>query len=105
MKKLINRVEDVLSEQLAGLAKAHPELTLHQDPVYVTRADAPVAGKVALLSGGGSGHELAGGRGSRGGGGGGSRCTAAILARACFPGPAREKFSPPRRRIKCLSAP
>ncbi|MBJ3814980.1 dihydroxyacetone kinase subunit DhaK [Shimwellia pseudoproteus] len=57
MKKLINRVEDVLSEQLAGLAKAHPELKLHQDPVYVTRADAPVAGKVALLSGGGSGHE------------------------------------------------
>ena len=57
MKKLINRVEDVLSEQLAGLAKAHPELTLHHDPVYVTRADAPVAGKVALLSGGGSGHE------------------------------------------------
>ena len=57
MKKLINRVEDVLSEQLAGLAKAHPQLTLHQDPVYVTRADAPVAGKVALLSGGGSGHE------------------------------------------------
>ena len=55
MKKLINRVEDVLSEQLAGLAKAHPELRLHQDPVYVTRADAPVAGKVALLSGGGSG--------------------------------------------------
>lgn len=57
MKKLINRVEDVLSEQLIGLAKAHPELQLHQDPVYVTRADAPVAGKVALLSGGGSGHE------------------------------------------------
>lgn len=57
MKKLINRVEDVLTEQLAGMAKAHPELKLHQDPVYVTRADAPVAGKVALLSGGGSGHE------------------------------------------------
>ncbi|ENT4819123.1 TPA: dihydroxyacetone kinase subunit DhaK [Citrobacter farmeri] len=57
MKKLINRVEDVLSEQLAGLAKAHPSLTLHQDPVYVTRSDAPVQGKVALLSGGGSGHE------------------------------------------------
>ncbi|MBV8042598.1 dihydroxyacetone kinase subunit DhaK [Pluralibacter sp.] len=57
MKKLINRVDDVLNEQLAGLAKAHPSLTLHQDPVYVTRADAPVAGKVALLSGGGSGHE------------------------------------------------
>ncbi|EPY1562951.1 hypothetical protein ACW9S2_005668, partial [Klebsiella michiganensis] len=26
MKKLINRVEDVLTEQLAGMAKAHPEL-------------------------------------------------------------------------------
>ena len=36
MKKLINRVEDVLSEQLAGLAKAHPELTLHQDH-YIAR--------------------------------------------------------------------
>jgi dihydroxyacetone kinase-like protein len=57
MKKLINRVEDVLSEQLLGLVKAHPELKLSQDPVFVTRADAPVAGKVALLSGGGSGHE------------------------------------------------
>ena len=57
MKKLINDVQDVLDEQLAGLAKAHPSLTLHQDPVYVTRSDAPVAGKVALLSGGGSGHE------------------------------------------------
>lgn len=57
MKKLINDVQDVLNEQLAGLAKAHPSLKLHQDPVYVTRADAPVAGKVALLSGGGSGHE------------------------------------------------
>ena len=57
MKKLINRVEDVLNEQLQGLAKAHPQLTLHQDPLYVTSSDAPVAGKVALLSGGGSGHE------------------------------------------------
>lgn len=55
MKKLINDVQDVLNEQLAGLAKAHPSLKLHQDPVYVTRADAPVAGKVALLSGGASG--------------------------------------------------
>ena len=30
MKKLINDVQDVLDEQLAGLAKAHPSLTLHQ---------------------------------------------------------------------------
>ena len=31
MKKLINRVEDVLTEQLAGLAKAYPSLALHQE--------------------------------------------------------------------------
>lgn len=57
MKKLINKVESVLEEQLLGLAEAHPELLVHQEPVFVTRADAPVAGKVAILSGGGSGHE------------------------------------------------
>lgn len=57
MKKLINQVESVLEEQLQGLAEAHPELLVHADPVFVTRADAPVAGKVAILSGGGSGHE------------------------------------------------
>lgn len=89
MKKLINRVEDVLSEQLIGLAKAHPELTLHQDPVYVTRADAPVAGKVALLSGGGSGHEP-------------MHCS--YIGQACSPAPVREKFSPRRRRTKCSNA-
>lgn len=55
MKKLINQVESVLEEQLQGLAEAHPELLVHADPVFVTRADAPVAGKVAILSGGGSG--------------------------------------------------
>lgn len=57
MKKLINRVDDVLSEQLQGFAKAHPEINLHPSSFYVTRHDAPVKGKVALLSGGGSGHE------------------------------------------------
>lgn len=57
MKKLINRVDDVLSEQLQGFAKAHPEIKLHPSSFYVTRKDAPVKGKVALLSGGGSGHE------------------------------------------------
>ena len=36
MKKLINDVQDVLDEQLAGLAKAHPSLTLHQDPINST---------------------------------------------------------------------
>lgn len=57
MKKLINSIETVLDEQLQGLAKAHPDLILNMDPVYVRRADAPINGKVALISGGGSGHE------------------------------------------------
>jgi dihydroxyacetone kinase-like protein len=58
MKKLINAVEDVVSEQLQGMALAHPDLIkVHYGPNFITRADAPVAGKVALISGGGSGHE------------------------------------------------
>jgi len=58
MKKLINAVDDVVREQLRGMAAAHPDLVkVHIDPHYVYRADAPVAGKVALISGGGSGHE------------------------------------------------
>ncbi len=58
MKKLINRPEDVVREELEGLAVAHPDLIkVHFDPNYVYRADAPVKGKVALVSGGGSGHE------------------------------------------------
>ncbi len=58
MKKLINDVDDVVREQLAGMAVAHPDLLkVHIDPHYIVRADAPVTGKVALVSGGGSGHE------------------------------------------------
>ncbi len=58
MKKLINAVDDVVKEQLEGMAAAHPEyLKVNFDPYYVYRADAPVAGKVAIVSGGGSGHE------------------------------------------------
>lgn len=57
MKKLINNVEDVVQEQLQGMALAHPELTVKFDPCYIVRSDAPVKGKVALVSGGGSGHE------------------------------------------------
>ncbi|WP_373099301.1 MULTISPECIES: dihydroxyacetone kinase subunit DhaK [Pasteurellaceae] len=57
MKKLINQAEQVLEEQLQGLALAHPELNINQDPVYVIRQTAPTADKVALISGGGSGHE------------------------------------------------
>jgi dihydroxyacetone kinase-like protein len=58
MKKLINAVPDVVKEQLEGMAAAHPDLLkVNFDPYYVYRADAPVAGKVAIISGGGSGHE------------------------------------------------
>ncbi len=58
MKKLINQPEDVVLESLAGMAAAHGDLIkVYFQPNYVTRADAPVAGKVAILSGGGSGHE------------------------------------------------
>jgi dihydroxyacetone kinase-like protein len=57
MKKLINAVDRVVVEQLEGMALAHPELRVNLSPPYVVRADAPVPGKVALVSGGGSGHE------------------------------------------------
>ena len=58
MKKLINDPRDVVRESLAGFAAAHSEtLKVCFDPVYVVRADAPTAGKVGIISGGGSGHE------------------------------------------------
>src|SRR5260370_40975526 len=58
MKKLINKPEDVVKEALQGIAHAHADLVkVHYDPNFIVRADAPVRGKVALVSGGGSGHE------------------------------------------------
>src|SRR5215210_6792121 len=58
MKKLINDPDNVMRESLAGFAAAHSDiLTVCFDPVYVVRADAPVTGKVGIISGGGSGHE------------------------------------------------
>src|ERR1700744_767130 len=58
MKKLINCPEDVVAEALQGMEAAHPDLLkVHYDPHFITRADAPVGNKVALISGGGSGHE------------------------------------------------
>ena len=58
MKKLINRPEDAVREELEGVARAHPDvLRVSLSPDYIARADAPVKGKVALISGGGSGHE------------------------------------------------
>ncbi|MFO1049062.1 MAG: dihydroxyacetone kinase subunit DhaK [Geminicoccaceae bacterium] len=58
MKKLINGVEDVLAQALEGFGAAHADLVrVHTGPVFVTRAAATPAGKVALISGGGAGHE------------------------------------------------
>jgi phosphoenolpyruvate---glycerone phosphotransferase subunit DhaK len=58
MKKLINAPDAVLQDSLRGVEAAHGDrLRVNYDPPYVARADAPVQGKVGLVSGGGSGHE------------------------------------------------
>lgn len=58
MKKLINKPEDAVVEELQGIAAAHADLVkVHFNPNYVVRVDAPVKDKVGILSGGGSGHE------------------------------------------------
>ncbi|MEU0374741.1 dihydroxyacetone kinase subunit DhaK [Streptomyces sp. NPDC006283] len=57
MRMLINVPETVVADALRGMAAAHPELTVDVDKRVIVRRDAPVAGKVALVSGGGSGHE------------------------------------------------
>jgi dihydroxyacetone kinase-like protein len=58
MKKLINKAENVVKESLAGVAAAHGDLVrVLYDPNIVVRADAPIQGKVGVISGGGSGHE------------------------------------------------
>ncbi len=58
MKKLINDPDNVVKESLAGVAAAHADLVkVYYDPNLIVRADAPVQGKVGLVSGGGSGHE------------------------------------------------
>ena len=59
MRKLLNDPADLVKESLAGLAAAHGDLAAlrrgRPDPACAP--DAPKAGKVALISGGGSGHE------------------------------------------------
>jgi dihydroxyacetone kinase-like protein len=57
MKMLINVPETVVADALRGMAAAHPELTVDVEHRVVLRRDAPVADKVGLVSGGGSGHE------------------------------------------------
>jgi dihydroxyacetone kinase-like protein len=56
MKKLINATATVLADALKGVAAAHPDLTVDFANRVVSRGSAK-QGKVALISGGGSGHE------------------------------------------------
>ncbi|MEV4535903.1 dihydroxyacetone kinase subunit DhaK [Asanoa sp. NPDC049518] len=55
MKKLINEPEGVLQDALVGFAAANPDLIVNLEDRYISRG--PTAGKVSLVSGGGSGHE------------------------------------------------
>jgi dihydroxyacetone kinase-like protein len=58
MKKLINDPEAVLADALHGVEAAHGDrVRVTYDPPVIVRKDAPVKGKVGLISGGGSGHE------------------------------------------------
>lgn len=60
MKKLINNPESVVKEMIEGLLAAHPNYLRKLENINViVRKDAPVEGKVGLVSGGGSGHEPA----------------------------------------------
>jgi len=57
MKKFINDVDSIMRESLSGMVDAHPDLLrVEFEPTFVARVQRS-AGKVALLSGGGSGHE------------------------------------------------
>jgi len=58
MKKLINDSDDVVDEMLEGMVAAYPDrLRRLPDTQVVVRDDAPLDGKVGVVSGGGSGHE------------------------------------------------
>jgi len=59
MKKFINQVENVEQEMLAGIAKAHPQQLQKLPDFNVLVRAQKKEGKVALISGGGSGHEPA----------------------------------------------
>lgn len=58
MKKIINDVDNLLDESLNGFAKAHQDIvSLQHQPTFVHRSAFSAKPKVALISGGGSGHE------------------------------------------------
>jgi len=58
MKKFINQTDSLFDESLQGFAKAHADIiTLNTDPCFIRRNIIKPSNKVALISGGGSGHE------------------------------------------------
>lgn len=60
MKKIINSPEKLVDQMLDGLVKANPnKIERIPDTNVIARMDAPVDGKVGIISGGGSGHEPA----------------------------------------------
>ena len=91
MKKLINDPADVVAEALLGIEAAHPDLRVDHDNKIIYRGDVPDAGKVGLISGGGSGPRAAARRVRR--------------ARACSTPPAPARCSPRRCRTRCSRPP
>jgi phosphoenolpyruvate---glycerone phosphotransferase subunit DhaK len=60
MNRVINNPDLVVEDMLQGILAAHPELVAADgNPRVIQRACAPVAGKVGIVTGGGSGHEPA----------------------------------------------
>ena len=58
MKKFINDIDSLLNDSLQGFAQAHDDIiTLQPQPAFIHRKHAAASGKVALISGGGTGHE------------------------------------------------
>ena len=58
MQKMINDPANAARESLQGFELAYPHLlAVHYDPSFVARKDAPIPGKVVVISGSGGGHE------------------------------------------------
>lgn len=58
MKKFMNEADEFLKESLQGFGAAHKDIvTCYYDPNFIIRSKTNKKGKVALITGGGSGHE------------------------------------------------
>ena len=60
MQKIVNKANEVVDEMIEGFVKAHPDLIAKTDnPRVLKYKEAPIAGKVGIVTGGGSGHKPA----------------------------------------------